>query len=169
MKKYRDQGAVGALLDEYEKACYELEELISNIDSSKLKTIVDPRTKDEDCRSIQTILKHVVQAGYTYAIEIRKHLGEEIDYHSTELLPDVSAYKIALREMFAYNVKLFVDYPSIELENQDQSTKMKTVWGQYYDVEQIMEHAIVHVLRHRRQIERFLIKIKDTDSNSIGE
>ena len=28
-------------------------------------------------------------------------------------------------------------------------------WSGRYDVEQLMQHAIVHVLRHRRQIERF--------------
>jgi hypothetical protein len=29
-------------------------------------------------------------------------------------------------------------------------------WGPVYDLEQLLEHMIVHVLRHRRQIERFL-------------
>ena len=38
---------------------------------------------------------------------------------------------------------------------------IKTEWGQEYDFEQLLEHAIVHILRHRRQIERFLIKIKE--------
>jgi hypothetical protein len=32
---------------------------------------------------------------------------------------------------------------------------MMTSWGQLYDIEQLMEHAIVHVLRHRRQIEQY--------------
>jgi hypothetical protein len=34
-----------------------------------------------------------------------------------------------------------------------------TGWGQHYDIEQMMEHAIVHVLRHRRQVEKFVEKI----------
>jgi len=33
---------------------------------------------------------------------------------------------------------------------------MKTSWGENYDFEQLLEHAIVHILRHRRQIERLL-------------
>ena len=28
-------------------------------------------------------------------------------------------------------------------------------WGPIYDPEMILEHAIVHLLRHRRQIERW--------------
>jgi hypothetical protein len=34
--------------------------------------------------------------------------------------------------------------------------RMDTHWGQTYDLEQLLEHAIVHILRHRRQIERFV-------------
>ena len=36
---------------------------------------------------------------------------------------------------------------------------MTVKWRQQYDVEQLFEHAIVHVLRHRRQIERFIQKM----------
>ncbi len=36
------------------------------------------------------------------------------------------------------------------------STFIKAGWGPTYDVEQLLEHAIVHVLRHRRQIEKFM-------------
>ena len=61
--------------------------------------------------------------------------------------------------MFQYNEKLFEDYPDLKIEESDPQKKIKVRWGQYYDVEQLFEHAIVHVLRHRRQIERFLIKL----------
>ena len=33
--------------------------------------------------------------------------------------------------------------------------KFETKWGVTYDFEQLMEHAIVHILRHRRQISIF--------------
>lgn len=62
--------------------------------------------------------------------------------------------------MFIYNVNLFKDYPNLNFVEYDCSKKMAVRWGQKYDVEQIFEHAIVHILRHRRQIERFLIKNK---------
>jgi chromosomal replication initiation ATPase DnaA len=39
-----------------------------------------------------------------------------------------------------------------ELEQSDNSLKMKTRWGQVYDIEQLTEHAVVHILRHKRQI-----------------
>ena len=60
LKTYRDNGAIGAILDEYEKSVEELKEVICTITQEDLVQIVDQATKDEDCRSIQTILSHVV-------------------------------------------------------------------------------------------------------------
>jgi uncharacterized damage-inducible protein DinB len=157
-KQYRNNGAIGAILDEYERAIDDLKEVIKNISDDTLKTIIDDKTEDEDCRSIQTILTHVVRSGYGYAINIRKKQGEDLPYRLKIPLNSAKEYGEALDKMFDYNVRVFEDYPDIELEEFDNALKMLVPWGQYYDVEQMMEHAIVHILRHRRQIERFLIK-----------
>jgi len=58
--------------------------------------------------------------------------------------------------MFRYNESLFQDYPNLKLEEMDSSKKMTVRWGQQYDVEHLLEHAIVHILRHRRQIQKFI-------------
>ncbi len=158
-KNFRTNGAIGALLDEYEKSIHELKEVISDLTSSEITQIVDDQTKDEDCRSVQSILSHVVESGYTYVIEIRKSLGEQISYARKELYPSAIEYGEALDSMFTFNEQLFQDYPNIKLEEYDANKKFKVRWGQKYDVEQIIEHAIVHVLRHRRQIERFKLKM----------
>ena len=160
MNTFRDNGAVGALLDEYERALLELQKVMNNITNEELIAIVDLETSDPDCRSIQTILTHVIRAGYCYVIEIRNSLGEKIDYSDRQTLDAISDYQKALRSMFQYNEKLFEDYPDLKIEENDPQKKIKVRWGQYYDVEQLFEHAIVHVLRHRRQIERFLIKLR---------
>lgn len=159
-RKYRDNGAIGALLDEYEKSISELKNVIINVTPSELIKVVDEETKDEDCRSIQTILSHVIESGYAYVIEIRKSLGEELRYENKELLSSVEEYAIALDSMFLFNENLFQEYPQIKLEEHDLSKKFQVRWGQTFDVEQLVEHAIVHVLRHRRQIERFQLKLR---------
>lgn len=160
--RYRDQGAVGALLDEYEKAIEELKALISILTEKELLTIVDAETTDADCRSIQTILAHVVGAGFHYAIAIRNHWGEQLPYDKKVAKDKVLEYLSDLDLMFAYNEALFLEHPHLQLEEHDPSKKILTSWGQRFDVEQLYEHAIVHVLRHRRQIERFLIKLRIT-------
>ena len=159
LKTYRDNGAIGAILDEYEKSVEELKEVICTITQEDLVQIVDQATKDEDCRSIQTILSHVVSCGYNYVIEIRKWLGEDVQRVNTETLHSIENYITALDKMFVYNCDLFKDYPNIQLDEYNAENKVKVRWGQIYDVEQLFEHAIVHVLRHRRQIQRFQIKL----------
>lgn len=159
VKKYRDNGATGALLDEYHKAIEELKEVIVNLTTTQITKIVDNETKDKACRSIQTILAHTVRAGYTYVIEIRRWLGEDIEYRTDEQFDNVEAYIEALDTMFKYNEKLFLDYPNMNLEEYNNDNKINVRWGQNYDVEQLYEHAIVHILRHRRQIERFILRL----------
>lgn len=158
-KTYRENGAIGALLDEYEKAIIELILLIQYLPQTKLIKIVDPNTQDEDCRSIHTILNHVISAGYNYVKLIRKWLGEQEELKENLPIQSIPQAIVGLETMFAENVKLFADYPNISLEEFDPSKKIKSPWGPLYDVESMFEHAIVHVLRHRRQIERFLIKL----------
>ena len=160
-KVFRNNGAIGALLDEYEKAIEELKAAISGLTTFELSTIVDHQSKDEDCKSIQAILSHVVSAGYNYIIVIRKWLGEEIEYKDKLLLNTSEAYKMALDQMFAFNEELFNDYANIALEEYNNDKKIKVRWGQSYDVEQLFEHAIVHILRHRRQIEKFKVRLEN--------
>lgn len=160
-KKFRENGTIGALLDEYERAISELINVIDSVDDHHLHVTVDHETEDKNCVSIQSILTHVVQSGHTYVVEIRKWMGEPAQYRDKILLNTSAEYERALKEMFSANEKLFEDYPNIMLTIKDSSKKMTTRWGQQYDVDQLMAHAIVHVLKHRRQIERFIKKCND--------
>ena len=155
-KTYRTNGAVGALLDEYERAIGDLKKILSNITPSALVAIVDTQTKDPDCRSIQTVLTHVVRSAFGYATYVRNKYGATMGFRPRKTLKSVEEYLNA----FAFTAETFDLYPEIRLESYEAEQKMRVRWGQLYDVEQIMEHAIVHILRHRRQIERFLFRLQ---------
>ncbi len=159
-KSFRNNGAIGALLDEYEKALFELEQVISDVTPEELVRVADTETKDPECKSIQTVLTHIIGSGYCYAVIIRKHFGENAEYKDVMFFNTLDEYRLELQKMFQYNVQLFDDYPTIKLEEYKDDEKILVRWGQRYDVEQLMEHAIVHILRHRRQIEKFLLKIR---------
>lgn len=160
MDEFRENGAIGALLDEYEKAIIELHILIQDMSIKELTVIADDYTKDPECKSIQTVLSHVISSGYGYVIVIRKTLGEIIEYKDDFIFDSVAEYQDELLKMFQFNVQLFEDYPNIKLEEHQNEHKILVRWGQRFDVEQLMEHAIVHVLRHRRQIQKFIKKIR---------
>ncbi|MDQ6845232.1 MAG: DinB family protein [Bacteroidota bacterium] len=151
----KNNHAIVALLSEYERAITELQKVIEDITETELMAIVDRLTANPDCVSIQTILTHVVSAGYSYCISIRNI--KDNDAEPPEEMPrsTVAGYKRDLDDVIKFTYDTFAGISDFELEEFDDSKKMLTSWGQRYDTEQIMEHAIVHILRHRRQIEKF--------------
>ena len=154
LKNNFHKGAIGALMDEYERAAAEFKNLISKIPEPDFVKIVDPDTKDEDCRSVQTIISHVINSGYSYANYIR-------DWFSIpKASPERRPY---FRDEFSEEIDKMLSYTSETLEGKweysdDEIMKVKMIvrWGPQYDLEQLLEHAIVHILRHRRQIEKFI-------------
>lgn len=162
-KNNRADGAKGALLDEYERALYDLKMVVTDVSSQELVAIVDAKTEDPDCKSIQTVLTHVVRSAFGYATYIRTHHGVEIDFRLGKTCDTVAEYAAELDAAFAFTEETFLKHPHIQLESLEPEQKIRVRWGQLYDFEQLMEHAIVHVLRHRRQIERFLLMIRRQD------
>lgn len=158
-KTYR-KGAVGALLDEYERAVGELKNVISTVDRKNFVVIMDKKTKDPDCVSIQSILNHVVRAGYGYSDYIRKQFGDVLTERK-------ETYELNTPEEACKELNCMLKHTADTLKNKSELTFEKMAnniitsgWGQKYDFEQMLEHAIVHILRHRRQIEIFKITFR---------
>jgi uncharacterized damage-inducible protein DinB len=148
------QGAVGALLDIYEQTISDLKNVIQDIPDNVLTKIIDEKTTNEDCKSIQTILSHVVSSGYSYATSIHNQKGNNTKRPEKVFHLTVADYVNDLTNIFIFTESVFKEIKDDELEQPDNSLKIQTGWGQSYDIEQITEHAIVHILRHKRQIER---------------
>lgn len=153
VKTYR-QGAVGALMDEYERAAAELLTILNGITDEEYERIRDTKTQDEDCRSIQTIMTHVIRAGYGYAGYMRTAWGKEPVVKWSETISR-SQVPGEVRKMLDYTIET-LDSKWDMSEKEASEMKMTVRWGPVFDFEQLFEHAIVHVLRHRRQVDRFL-------------
>jgi uncharacterized damage-inducible protein DinB len=159
MTKIFRQGAIGALLDEYERAISDLKKVIETIPDKDLTVVVDAQTADDNCRSFQTILSHVVHAGYGYATSIHNLKGDNIPRPAKTFHLTIKEYLEDLTNVFSFTENIFREIKENELEQYDNALKIKTRGGQSYDFEQMSEHAIVHILRHRRQIEKFKLLI----------
>ncbi len=152
------EGGLGAILDEMKKASEEFISVIQKIPQPDFIKIVDSQTTDEDCRSIQTICRHVVRSGYGYADYILSALNIPTDSPNVNKMeiesPDVVV--VELRRMIDYNLKHLYEMNREIIEEKMFVIKFITRWGEEFNFEQILEHAIVHILRHRRQVERFI-------------
>lgn len=158
MTKNFRAGAIGALMDEYERAAREFQALIREIGEDEFAQIADAKTTDEDCRSIQTVSRHVVMAGYSYANYIRGQFSL-----AAEAVPraEISHAELsgAIDKMLAYTIETLDGKWEMSDEEMGKIV-INSRWGVTYDLEQLLEHAIVHILRHRRQVEKFLLRIR---------
>ncbi len=150
-------------MDEYERAAAEFKNLIGNISESDFVKIVDAETKDEDCRSVQTIVSHVTNSGYGYANYIRDWFSIPKSSPERKLLSK-DEFLLRFDKMLAYTSET-LDGKFEYSDEEIMKVKMIVRWGPQYDLEQLLEHAVVHILRHRRQIEKFAANGKIIISN----
>ena len=155
-------GAIVALLDIYQKAVADLQKVIADIPDDTLAVITDSQTQDENCKSLQSILSHVVHSAYGYATSISGLKEGGLQRKDKIFHPAINEYQQDLEDAFNFTESVLQKFSDSELRQLNDSLKIKTGWGQLYDIEQLTEHAIVHILRHKRQIEQ----IKSSISNS---
>ncbi|MEZ5346326.1 MAG: hypothetical protein R2681_12320 [Pyrinomonadaceae bacterium] len=159
LEDYR-KGGIGALMDEYERAALELISLLENIGEDDYVRIVDPETEDSDCHSIQTMMNHVVHAGYGYADSIRRHfsiphkpLGDE--------RPQISKSDITteIEKMLHYTAETLDGKWEMSYREMNGLIIYRTERFSE-NIEQLLEHAVMHILRHRRQVDKFMLQIE---------
>ncbi len=161
MDKVYREGAIGALMDEYERASGDLAAIIKKLSQSEFEKILDPQTKDEDCRSVQTIINHIIRSGYGYANSIRRATNQN------EIKPVIQAGSpeeslVQFDKMLKYTVETLEGKWKMSYDEMF-NTMVTASDGTKSNLEARLEHAIVHILRHRRQIEKLF------KSNSVEE
>jgi hypothetical protein len=72
-------------------------------------------------------------------------------------------YSKGLDDVLEFTCNTLVNLSDIDPEEQDNTKKIIKSWQQIYDIAQLMEHTIVHVLRHKRQIEKFKITLNNKE------
>lgn len=154
-KKYRT-GAVGALMDEMERASLDLISILENLSEEKFNMILDENTQDEDCRSVQTIMRHVIRSGFGYANSVRKVWEKPVIEQDLQINDPQKAI-LRLNDMLEYTSNTLEDHWNMSPDEMD-TTIVTARSGKRMDLEAILEHALAHILRHRRQIERLLLQ-----------
>jgi hypothetical protein len=112
---------------------------------------------DPDTRSPRRICLHVVGAARRYADYVRKARGLPF-VERFEADPASVAAPADVRPRLAEALR-YTEGALEGLYGADEATwsalRFPVRWGPTYDPEMILEHGIVHLLRHRRQLERW--------------
>lgn len=144
----------GAILDETARAA---EDLCRVVEAKSPAEFTEKReSSDRSTVSIQAISAHCVKCGYAYSNYIREALGEP--QHPVRLRVTAIAEPADLREqlrlMFQHTEETLEMMSALSIAKV-QKLEFQVSWGVTYNPEGILEHGIVHLLRHRRQIERW--------------
>ena len=109
---------------------------------------------DNSYESRETLGAHVLMAARGYLTRI----GEWVARPVTDVDASQDAHDIAGR-MPAFTDGVLAAYrrhlTTVTTEELEAQTH-KTRWGELYSVEMLLEHAVVHPMRHRIQLERIL-------------
>jgi hypothetical protein len=150
-------GAFGALIDEAARAA---EDFARTVESLPQPVFENERPSDDpDTVSIRAICTHVIGAAYRHCNYIRRARGMQvIDPVSEELCRPATpaAVRGLLRDALLY-MEEGLDGLSALPETSLAAMTFPVRWGPTYDPEMMMEHAVVHLLRHRRQIARWRV------------
>jgi len=100
---------------------------------------------------------HVVGAAHRYAHYIRKRRGIDfIDRFEADPARVRSSQDV--RPLLAEGIRFTESTvePLLAMSEEDVlALSFPVRWGPTYDPEMILEHAVCHLLRHRRQLERW--------------
>ena len=147
-------GALGAMMDEYERALRELCRIVGPLSQEAYGQLRDPDSPDENSRTIQSVVRHVVQAGYAYIHYMRKALGIPFEKPDYQVETPQDAVR-ELEDLASRTAETFHGKWPMTFEEM-AALQFPVRWGPVYNLEQLFEHGIVHLLRHRRQVEKFL-------------
>jgi hypothetical protein len=141
-------------MDEYARAAEDFCRVVEGFDAARFAA--ERESPDPDCRSARAIARHAASASRGYANEIRRVRG--LPTPLARLEPDdvrsPSDARRLLREGLRYTegaLEGFYDADEAAL----RAHEFTVPWGVRYDPESMLEHAICHLLRHRRQLERW--------------
>jgi hypothetical protein len=148
-------GTFGAIMDEYARAAEDFCRVIEGLEIDRFRRV--RASVDPDTVSLQAICTHAVRAAHRYAdyiLKARNMLYVETFELAADALTSPADLRGLLREMLQYTEDAVEGLDKLPEEELAVLT-FPVRWGPIYDPEMILEHGIVHLLRHRRQVERW--------------
>jgi uncharacterized damage-inducible protein DinB len=149
LSNYRYRGA-RALVLLHEKA---MRELLPIWRRAKAAHFQLPSTQDPDYASLETLLNHSLRAARGYMTWLCEKLG--LPDPGIDMAPEAARVE---KEVERYIEHLLERWrlPLADVEEARFGATHKTRWGEDMSCEGMLEHAVMHPLRHRFQLEELL-------------
>jgi hypothetical protein len=142
-------------MDEYARAAEDFCRVVEGFEPARFDA--ERASNNPNTTSPRAISLHVCGASHRYAHYIRKARGVDfVERYETD--PARLRVPHDVRGLLTEGILLTeatVEPLLSATEEQIQKLSFPVRWGPQYDPEMILEHAVCHLLRHRRQLERW--------------
>lgn len=151
--KYNGARALVLLHDRYLRSC------IQTWKEAKKMDIKLPATDDENYQSLETLLKHILRAARGYMTWICEKLN----------LPDPGIDSPPSAELVEAEADAYAEHlldkwrlPLAQTEEEKFHTPTYTSrWGVDYCIDAMLEHAVMHPIRHEYQLKNLISSQKN--------
>lgn len=93
-----------------------------------------------DCKSVQTVLSHVVNSRYSYCIYIQKSKNINSKRPKKVNRTSIVEYTKDLDDDLKFTSNTFATLSDTDPEELDNTKKIINSWGQLYDIEPLMDN-----------------------------
>ena len=113
-----------------------------------------PETEDTDYQSLETLLRHVFRAARGYMT----WMCEKLDLPDPEIKPTPKAEEIvAVTDSYLEHLIERWKNPLASVSPEKFEDKLYTArWGVDYSIDAMMEHAVMHPIRHEFQLQNLI-------------
>jgi prolyl-tRNA editing enzyme YbaK/EbsC (Cys-tRNA(Pro) deacylase)/uncharacterized damage-inducible protein DinB len=152
----KQRKAITALVDEHDRALRHLLAMMNGWTDECLQI----RVGEGELQTVREVLVHVLESiCFSYfgwmqeKLEVSGFVTPPLERQQLRELADLKSWKNAIAQCAAY-----VEQATREIGDDDLDKRFAAYWNaeELYMIEQMFEHAIVHVWRHCRQLEKRL-------------
>jgi uncharacterized damage-inducible protein DinB len=159
LKPYKYNGARSLVLL-HEK---HLKSFLSVWKTAKKLNVALPKTDDQDYQSLQTLLRHIFRSARGYMIWMCDKL--DLDDPDIDKTPDADEISLQADTYISHLLEKW-RLPLSEIpEERFHSPVYKSRWGVDYCIDAMLEHAVMHTIRHEFQLTNLIIKSESRNEN----
>lgn len=151
LSHYKSRGARALVLlhDHY------MRDLLEVWSEARTRNIDLPETEDPDYESLDHVMRHILRAGrgyMTWVCEVLKLPDPKIDE-----APELNGIQSRAGDYVDYLLQKWRE-PLANIEEKQLETAAESRWGESYCVDAMLEHAVMHPMRHSFQLRELMNK-----------
>ena len=145
--KYRGARAMTFLHEQHLRSCINLWK------TAKQKNIKLPVTEDSDYQSLDHLLRHILRAARGYIVWI----CEKLNLPDPEIneVPEVNTIEAELDRYLEHLLEHWA-LPLVDIDEERFGEVYQSRWKVVYCIDAMMEHAVMHPIRHEFQLRELL-------------